>query len=232
VSPARRRDAESLMHELKQVEHIGEGPIADIARQRIRDEAKTKGMDVLNVTVQLGRIPDPVIEALPEQVRRTIHAVTLGLMDDPAGQLVKIEKLVGNSPHVPLLRNHLGQALAASGDYERSERVMAELVQEFPRYVLGLVNYVMILLGGGRLEEARMIIIDGPSGPLVSLSDVDPTRTEFHIGEAIGMCYLVGNYMLAIGKREQAKFQLEMLNQMAPNSPQALALAKTLRTRS
>ncbi len=63
------------------------------------------------------------------------------------------------------------------------------------------------------------------------LSDLDPSRDIFHISEAIAHTAMLGHYLLATGRFEAAKVQLELLAQIAPenNAYHRLAGAITLK---
>lgn len=186
------------------------------------------GLSLISLTVTEGHVPDPVMDALSPQILRQIAAVTESMYTRPASQVKKLRALIAKHPQVPVLRNHLAVALACAGDDGEAERVIAACAAEFPDYVFGVCNFVLMLVQQGRLEEARAVIEDGPKGPRMVLSSFDAGRDTYHISEALTHASAVGHYLLATGRPEEATRQLELLARIGPDSGQCLSLLAAL----
>ncbi len=210
------------------LDHAGESLAVDAAREQLRKQAKSMGMRLVSFTVTEKPIPDPSLEALPRADHERIAVISRDMRTRPQEHLAELKRLVAKYPHIPMLRNHFAGALEAAGQRGRAAEVVAETAREFPTYFFAFCNHVMLLVAEGKIEEARTLVEGGPRGPVFTLTDFDPTRETFHISEAISHAAMVGHYMLATGRLDAAKVQLEMLQETAPNSPQFRSLARAM----
>lgn len=217
------------MSALDHVDAGGTNPAMNITRQRLQEKAASMGMRYMSVTVTTEPIPDPALDALPRSDLDRIIAIARDMYTRPEAHVDELERLAAKYPHIPTLRNHLAGALEASGQRKRAEQLIAQTAREFPTYLFAFCNYVMMLLVDGKVDEAREMVEIGARGPVLTLWDFDPTRDTFHISEAISHAAMVGHYMLATGRHEAAKVQLDILKQTAPESPQYRSLAAAMK---
>lgn len=213
---------------MSSLDNAGESPVVDVAREQLREQAKSMGMRLVSFTVTEEPIPDPSLEALPRADYERIAVISRDMRTRPQKHLAELERLVAKYPHIPMLRNHFAGALEAAGHRDRAAAIVSDAAREFPTYFFAFCNHVMLLVAEGRIEEARNLVELGPRGPVFTLPDFDPTRNTFHISEAISHAAMVGQYMLATGRFEAAEFQLDILRKTAPDSPQCRGLARAM----
>lgn len=228
ITPARRRSASELLGKMPALDHAGEHPVIDLARERLREQAAVMGMRFVGFTVTEAPIPDPALDALPRADYERIAKISREMYSRPQVHVAELERLVAKHPHIPMLRNHLAGALEAAGKRERAESLIEQTAKEFPTYFFAFCNHVLFLIADRRIDEARARVETGPRGPVFTLTDFDSTRDTFHISEAVSHAAMVGRYMLATGRREAAEVQLKMLSELAPQSPQYHCLASAM----
>ncbi|MCC6675500.1 MAG: hypothetical protein IT436_00015 [Phycisphaerales bacterium] len=226
---SRARKAGDLLRGMSALDSAGDHPIAESARQRIRDLATSMGMRVVSFTITEEPLPDPAVDALPERDFERIRAISQDMYSQPAVHVDELRVLAAKHPKVPMLRNHLAGALSAAGRHEEADRVIAHTVADFPRYLFAFCNRVMTLLSDGRIDAARALVETGPRGPLLVLTDFDPGRDVFHISEVVAHSAMVGHYMLATGRPDAARVQLKSLRQLAAGSPQTKSLRAAIK---
>lgn len=59
-----------------------------------------------------------------------------------------------------------------------------------------------------RVDEARQPVQTRPRGLLLQLTEFDPSRSTFHIGEVTAFAAMVGRNMLATGRFEAPAMRL------------------------
>ena len=218
-----------LLKRMVALYHANNGTSSEVARDRLRAQARAMGMRVVSLNVTEDPLPDAALEALPAVDIGRIAAISRDMYDKPQKHVAELERLSAKYPHIPMLRNHLAVSLEAAGQRDRAAEIIADTARRFPSYVFAFCNHVLALVHRGELREARALVETGPRGPLFTLVDFDPTRDTFHVSEAISHAAMVGHYMLATGRREAAKVQLKLLKKSAPRSPQYRSLARALR---
>ena len=228
VTPERQRAGAELLSAMHALNDADDSPETHAKRAALREKAKAIGLSIKSFTISTEPLPDPVIDALPASERRAMNAVHQAMYANPAAQISKIRSLIAKHPHIPVLRNQLAMALNHAGEDDEAERVLAACVKEFPTYLFAFCNYTMWLVQAGHLAEARALMETSPRGPLFNFRDFDPTREVFHISEAVSFACAVGHYLLATGRVEAAKVQLQMLIELKPDSPQARSLAAAM----
>ncbi len=90
---------------------------------------------------------DPLLQA------RYYYAVVLSRLNDPAKALVEIERLLAVEPRNPSYRNLCAVILSRIGEYERSSRMYAELLAEYPANAKVWLSYGHVLKTQGRQQE-------------------------------------------------------------------------------
>jgi tetratricopeptide (TPR) repeat protein len=84
---------------------------------------------------------------------RYSYAVLLHRLNDSAGALVEIERLLAIDPRNPGYRNLHAVILSRIGEYERSSRIYAELLDEYPGNAKAWLSYGHVLKTEGRQDE-------------------------------------------------------------------------------
>ncbi|MGH6886678.1 MAG: sulfotransferase, partial [Geminicoccales bacterium] len=81
-------------------------------------------------------------------------AVLLHRRNEPADALAEVERLLAADSRNPGYRNLAAVILSRVGEYERSSRMYAELVQEYPSNAKVWLSYGHVLKTEGRLDES------------------------------------------------------------------------------
>lgn len=197
-------------------------------RERLIEEAQGLGLRMITCNVSEGYIPDPDLEALPEADLKRISAIREDMHAHPERHVDELQRLVAKHPHIPMLHNQLACALGAAGESGRAREIFEQTAERFPKYVFAFSSHVMNLIRQGRIDEARELVEGGPRGPVLTLNAFDPDRDAFHVSEATAYAAMVGHYMLAIGERELAELQLDLLLETDPYSPECIRLEEAL----
>lgn len=227
--PSHKQQASGRLARMALPDHAGESPQVNVARDQIRDGARAMVMQIVSFAVTEDPIPDSAFdEVLQDDIRR-ISQISSEMHARPQAHVAALETLVAKYPRIPMLRNHLACALDVAGEHDRANRLITELVREFPTYVFAICSQVMRLIADDRMEEARVLIETGPRGPLFVLTAVDPAHDVFHVSEVIAHTAMVGHYMLATDRPEAAEVQLEALKSVAPRSKQTERLSSALK---
>ncbi len=112
------------------------------------------------VAVRCGRNDDAVtllercLELAPGfSAARYNYALLLYRRNDSTAALVEIERLLAVDPRNPGYRNLYAVLLSRIGEYERSRRIYAELLKEYPAHAKVWLSYGHVLKTEGRLDE-------------------------------------------------------------------------------
>ncbi len=81
-------------------------------------------------------------------------AVLLHRRNDPSGALSEIERLLATDPRNPGYRNLAAVILSRVGEYERSSRMYADLLEEYPTNAKVWLSYGHVLKTEGRQDES------------------------------------------------------------------------------
>jgi Tfp pilus assembly protein PilF len=81
-------------------------------------------------------------------------AVLLHRRNDPSGALAEVERLLAADPRNPGYRNLAAVILSRVGEYERSSRMYADLVKEYPTNAKVWLSYGHVLKTEGRQDES------------------------------------------------------------------------------
>ena len=222
------RRASELLEHMNSLEAAKPSPTLNSARQRLQHEAASLGLKLKGLTITNEPVPDPAFKTLPKKDLARIEVISRAMKTSPAQYALEIELLIVRFPHIAMLRNQLAGAYAAAGRMDRAESVVAQTVKDFPTYVFAFCNHIKILLSTGEIEAARALVETGPRGPVFMLSDFDASRDTFHISEAVAQLTMVGHYMIATGRPDVARVQLDVLRHLAPDSVDTRNLAAAL----
>jgi len=185
--------------------------------KRLHEEARERGVELVNFVIVYEAMPDPVIDALPEADRAEIERLgplVLG-QDGPWNELMpSLEALGERCPNVACVWNWMMTVAMKSGDEERSLRLAEEIFRRFPDYIFGISQWVMTLLGRGDIDEATRVL-DGRLG----LAAWWPERRRYHATEFVTFNSMLGHYFLATGEHKAAGAQFEMIRDILPEHP-------------
>lgn len=229
VTPAQRRRAGELLSRMAATDSAGKAGGADAARDAVRKQIEKDGLRLVSLTITEDPIPGPDLDAIPRADYERVLTISRDMYTCPQKHVDELDRLVEKYPHIPMLRNHLAVATEAEGRRDRAAEIIAETVARFPTYVFAFCSHVINLLSRGNVMEARGLVETGSRGPLFTLSSFDPMRDVFHISEAVAYAAMVGRYLLATGKPDAAKVQLDLLKRIAPKGEQYRSLDAMIR---
>lgn len=81
------------------------------------------------------------------------YAMLLHRQNNSSGALAEIERLLAVDPHNPAYRNLCAVILSRIGEYERSSRIYAELLEEYPANAKAWLSYGHVLKTEGRQSD-------------------------------------------------------------------------------
>lgn len=105
-------------------------------------------------------------------------------------------------------------AYAKTGNRQKMEATIKETYQKFPDYLFAITSYGQLCLVSGETGKISEIL-----KKKYSLSELYPSRHQFHVTEAMAFYQLLGNYFCKIGQHKLAKEQLHILEKIAPHAP-------------
>lgn len=182
--------------------------------EQLRKRARERGLELATFEITHEAMPDPLMEALPESDRAEIDAIGERLFQDAAPLKERLEALVARHPHIPTLKNWLMLSVSKGDDPDRADRLAEEIFLQFPTYLFGVAQWVMSLLGQGRIDDATGVL----KGRL-GLREWWPERRTYHATEFVVFNAMLGHYFLATGDRKAVGAQLELIRDILPDHP-------------
>ncbi len=162
---------------------------------------------------------------LPPEVEARVQVIAQDLLihGDGAKHVPELERLVERYPHEPKFWNFLTGAVEAAGDRERAFELLREAFQRFPNDLFAVACYARYCLQEGWVDEADRVLA-GRYTPTAFY----PDRRRFHISEVVALETVVAELVARQGHMESAYATLEMLEELAPDSPEVRQLAWVL----
>lgn len=134
----------------------------------------------------------------------------------PSKAIRPLRDLVAANPGCAVLYNWLMVALQNEGGHDAEiDRLIEYTASRFPNYLFAQFGYLSLLLSKRDVDGATKFL-NGRG----LLTDFAPDRQEFHISEFAAYCTTMVQYQMACGRPEAAESYLDMLAQVAPDSPQ------------
>ena len=185
-----------------------------------RREAERRGLRLLSYEVHY----KPMGRALfPKEAEDAIQEVYPLALESPKKAIGRLRKLIIQFPQVPQFRNYLGAALGATGQTAEQEVLAKESFELFYDYLFAWVNYGQVLLRQGKLEEVEALFPNGIEPQMMY-----PERKAFHVTEVNAVYMLAATYRLKKGDIDVAENLLEIMREVAPESPEAEAVERDL----
>lgn len=222
--------SEELIREMADSEELEEvWNIDDFAHsQEIRDlggvvefsmSATSEGepMEIGNIT--RGAIPTPAIDELSIKDKRRYFDLYEFCTAKPEKAVDIAAELLKKHPEIPSLYFYLFTAYNRLDLKQQAMEVLRLLVDKFPEYILGRIEYANYLLRRGEPDKVAVFF-----NHAFTLSRLYPEKKAFYVLEWIRFTHVIGWYFLQMGMVEQAKRNLEILNQIAPESIECLDL--------
>jgi len=122
----------------------------------------------------------------------------------------KLEALLHKYPDEPALLNNLSTALYISDRKERSNKLLDRLVESYPNYPIGKINWAHRQLDSGNIDPVLTLLKSG-----WTLNRFCPDREEFYPQEVIGFCLLVVRLSLVLEQLEAADLFLGFAEEVA-----------------
>jgi tetratricopeptide (TPR) repeat protein len=174
-------------------------------------------VQIVEMDVIFDPIPDPDIEALPEEWRSRLAPLFEGFGKDFKRLIRLLEEATAYAPHIPLLWNFLTVAYMQSQNYDEAERLTLQTHERFPRYLTGTINYCQWLLKEGRADEVQAKLGGDFNLPRIA------GRSSFHITEIVNFYVLLSDYHCKRGEFDVADRTLDCLEELVEDSPNVAA---------
>jgi len=162
-----------------------------------------------------------IIEALhptPAALIDKIHDYHIMAQKGKASAVDVLLKEIRRYPNYPELKTLLMMLYHNLGEYNKSQEWALKTIELHPDYLPGKVNACFVHFDNGDFELMQEIMGKG-----FHLKDLYPNRTVFHTDEMILTQKVAVHYYGALGDIEQAKIRLDIMNNLAPESPETLA---------
>jgi len=161
------------------------------------------------------------VQHLPPEVEARAQVIARDLLihDDGAKHVPELERLVERYPNEPKFWNFLTGAVEAAGDRERVVELLREAFQRFPNYLFAVACYARYCLQERWVDEADRVLAGRYTPPAFY-----PDRRRFHITEVVALETVVAELAARQGHMESAYATLEMLEELAPDSPEVRQL--------
>lgn len=132
---------------------------------------------------------------------------------------VTLERLWMKYPSVAAIHGELQLVNLMLADRERNLSLAAEALHRYPHDVLVHTAAMRMLLEEGRLDQ----VLEALRGRM-SLAEMLPERSLFHVDEAISFIWLLGDIFLESNKLEKALVCLDELDMLDPEGFEVQAL--------
>jgi hypothetical protein len=183
----------------------GDPPVVRISKYKVTDEP----------------IQDASIRALPNKERAHVIDLVEELRDllysNPQEAIPRLEQAIREHPTVAPFDNFLLAACKKSGQFSRVNSLVVEQYTKRPDYLFARLNYAEFLMDQGRFDEVPGVF----GGGCFDLAMLYPSRKVFHLSEVTSFMGSVGAYLCHIGNPDSANTCLDVLEQLAPDSPHA-----------
>ena len=134
-----------------------------------------------------------------------------------SGVIKRLKKLCVKYPHKPQFKNYLSAAYEKAGQTDQAVRVNQQIREVHPDYLFGKINVAAFHIKEGKLEEAKELLGEQPD-----LQQLEPEREVFHQTEVLAYYNNLIKYYRAKDDNKQAKKYLNILEEIAPDHPEAM----------
>jgi Protein of unknown function (DUF1186)/SEC-C motif len=131
----------------------------------------------------------------------------------PRKNFKEIVAFVEKYPRTPKAYDILISAHTILQEYDKGTEISLKMLREFPDYIFPRMLHLSQIIEGGNLQLAKELL-----GPNLSIKDVYPDRTEFHVNEVGAYELEVIRYLLAIDDVDEAEERFNKFFEMAPES--------------
>jgi tetratricopeptide (TPR) repeat protein len=177
-----------------------------------------------------GRIlfePYANFEGLPVEEEEAVKQLFGMTLSSPEQALIKTREMIDKYPEAPLLYSHL-YLIYCELDWKREAiQLMKELVEKFPDYLFGLVEYARYFLRRGEPEKIPEIF-----GGAFMLQEFYPAKEKFPAAEWLAFAHVIALYQIEIGEYRLAKNYLELLERIDPECEEVLDIREMLEMRA
>ena len=156
-------------------------------------------------------IHEPWYQQLPGEAKRAIVVLNTTIKEDPGTAVPQLLDLIERFPHVPLFYNYLTVAYSYLGENELAAAATELNLERNPDYLFARMN-----LARQRLEDDDVEGFHRALGNALTLREMYPGRTLFHVSEFAGFMAVVAVYRLREGDWEEAHRISRLLDEIAP----------------
>lgn len=166
-------------------------------------------------------------EGLPEEEQMRVKELLSMTLSSPEQALAITRELIDKYSECPLLYSHLYLIYCELHWKREAIQLAKELVEKFPDYLFGLVEYARYFLRRGEPEKIPEIFRGA-----VTLEEFYPMREKFHTAEWLAFAHVLALYYIEVGDYKLAKNYLELLERIDPECEEVLDARETLQMRA
>jgi len=168
-------------------------------------------------------IEEPEYKRLPNAVKDRLADLHDEAQSNPERAIPELLELKKKYPDVPQIYNYLAAAYSLTGEKEKAEAVIDEILRKKPDYLFARINKAQIYLDRKEYEKIPKLFDNK-----FDLKLLYPRRNTFHISEVANFMGVMGLYFARTNQREIAERYNEILQQIAPEFPVAGILESEL----
>ena len=176
-------------------------------------------LDELGFEITDEPIEDKDFQNLPVDVQEQMEELYDKAQTMPRGAINELQELLSKYPHIPQIYNYLYAAYVHAGEKTKAMQIMKQNYEENPTYLFAKLNYSDYLIESGQKEKVADIFDN-----IFELKRLYPNRNVFHITEVTSFFGVIGYYYVMVGKYNEAKKCLRVLNAVSPRHGYTLRL--------
>lgn len=195
-----------------------------LKRKKRRTSAPTlTSVQLVEYEITPEPIEEPEYKRLPNSVKDRLDDLHHEAQTNPQQAIPELLELKKKYPDVPQIYNYLAAAYSLSGEKEKTEAVIDEILRKKPDYLFARINKAQICLDREEYEKIPKLFDNK-----FDLKLLYPQRNTFHISEVANFMGVMGLYFARTNQREMAERYNEILQQIAPEFPIAQILDREL----
>jgi tetratricopeptide (TPR) repeat protein len=192
-------------------------------KRRVPAPETPEAVSLLPYEITTDPMPERRYQRLPRHVKEAIERLHDLAQRRPREAIPELREWLTQYPQLPLFYNYLSVAYSRAGRRQDAEAVIAENYRRHPDYLFARLNYAEVCLAQGNYARIAEIFAHQ-----FDLRLLYPRRRRFHLSEVANFLGVIGLYFVAIGKRDVAERQYELLKHIAPEYPLTKRLRRTL----
>ena len=179
-----------------------------------------------SLTINFNSISTPEVESLSDKDLNTLQTLYQMTIDEAEDTQIALESFISKHPNIPCLYNYLFITLRKTSQEKKAFELLKKIVQKFPKYLFGLIEYSFYFLRRGEPEKAIKVFDNKKT-----LSQFYLNRTEFHASEVIVFSYFMALYFVEIEKFNNVTGYYQSIKMLNPDAEELSTIKYTIRSK-